>query len=437
MGLGVLGRGIGVAKFLAEAGANLLITDLKKAEDLESALVLLKDFSNIKYVLGEHRLEDFVNVDLVIRAANVPLGSPYLQEAKNNQIPVKMDASLFCKLAPPGVKIIGITGTRGKSTVTHLLYEIIKLANTKTDHRVFLGGNVRGLATLPLLAEVKAGDVVVLELDSWQLQGFGEEQISPEVAVFTTFMPDHLNYYEGDMGRYLADKANIFLYQLVDDKLVVGDQVVDKIKNIYGQQIKTEIKVAGVDDAKDFKIKLIGSHNRYNVGIAIETAKLLGVPLEIIKEAVENFSSLPGRLEFVNTKNGVRYYNDTNATTPDAVIAALQSFPKQTEKIILIGGGADKELDYDGYVREVIKRVKHLILFPGLATEKIKKLLPADFNFTLALSMSEAVFVASQKSVAGDIVLLSPGASSFGLPPSGFKNEYDRGDQFKEAVIKL
>ena len=119
-----------------------------------------------------------------------------------------MDASLFARLASAGVIIIGITGTRGKTTVTNLIYEILK----RVGKRVFLGGNIRGVATLPLLKKVKSGDMVVLELDSWQLQGFGDTKISPQVAVFTNFMRDHMNYYRGDMDQYWSDKANIFKY---------------------------------------------------------------------------------------------------------------------------------------------------------------------------------------------------------------------------------
>ncbi|MEK7104573.1 MAG: Mur ligase family protein, partial [Patescibacteria group bacterium] len=184
MGLGILGRGVNVAKFLAECGAELTITDLKTEEQLAPSLKKLKKFTDIKYVLGRHDLADFSGKDMVIKAAGVPLDSPYIAETRKNNIPVEMDASLFAKLAG-GVIVVGVTGTRGKSTVTHLIYEIIKSSGKK----VFLGGNVKGLATLPLLKKVKNGDIVAMELDSWQLQGFEEAKTSPNVAVFTTFLP--------------------------------------------------------------------------------------------------------------------------------------------------------------------------------------------------------------------------------------------------------
>ena len=193
MGLGLLGRGIGVTKFLAECGADLLITDLKSKKELKSSLDKLEKFKNIKYVLGKHRLADFKNCDFIIKAANVPFDSLYIKEAGKNNIPVEMDASLFAKLSL--ATIIGITGTRGKSTVTNLIYKTLKEHSFK-KRNVFLGGNIKGIATLPLLKKSKREDFVILELDSWQLQGFGDSRISPHISVFTNFLSDHMNYYK-------------------------------------------------------------------------------------------------------------------------------------------------------------------------------------------------------------------------------------------------
>jgi len=471
LGLGLLGRGIGVAVFLAKNGANLLITDLKTEAQLAPALAKIKKavgpvrFKQIKFVLGEHRLEDFKNRDLVIKAAGVPLNSSFVAEAKKNKIPVAMDASLFAELAPAGVKIVGVTGTRGKSTVTHLLYEILNVPRgqvsrgesfgglsrtplgeqrTLGGHQVYLGGNVRGLATLPLLAKVKSGDLVVMELDSWQLQGFGESQISPNVAVFTNLMPDHQNYYgsatlttsQDPMELYFADKANIYLWQQAGDCLIAGPAVAKLIKNkIPSQLIVPEANVV----PKSWQLKLLGEHNRLNIAFAIMATRALDVPEKVIKQAVENFAGVPGRLELVKEIKGIKYYNDTTATVPEAVIAGLKALEKFKGKIILIGGGNDKALNYKQYGKIVPTYLKHLILLPGAGTDKIKSVLPKNFKSKIAnaISMSDAVKQASDLAQVGDLVLLSPGATSFGPPPGGFKNEFDRGDQFVKAVKKL
>lgn len=408
MGLGLLGRGINVAKFLGAQGAKLLITDLKSEEELASSLKELEGYSNIEYVLGEHRLEDFQEKDLIIKAAGVPLDSIYIEEAKKNNIPIEMDASLFTKLAE-GVITVGITGSRGKSTTTQLIYELLKANN----RRVFLAGNVRGVATLPLLNEVKKGDIVVMELDSWQLQGFGDSKISPNISVFTNFLVDHMNYYKGDMDQYFSDKSNIFKYQKEDDVFFRGNTV------------KTDIGTL-VEDVvpDDWNLKLQGQHNRYNISLAISVAKELGVKDEVIKKTVEEFEGVPGRLELVKEEEGISYYNDTTSTTPDALLAALNAIKGD---IILISGGTDKELSYEQVVNS-LNSVKKLILFKGTATDKITPLLNREYE--IVENMKDAVQAAKDSAGEGDSILLSPGAASFGI----FKNEFDRGDQFVQEI---
>lgn len=438
MGLGLLGRGVGDAKFIADCGAEVLVTDLKTKKELASSLQELKGYKNIKYVLGQHRLADFTDCDLVIRSADVKLDSPYLNMARQNNIPIKMDASLFLALAPKVISI-GITGTKGKSTVTALIFQIIEnylKGNKKVKAKVYLGGNVRGLATLPLLKKVKAGDIVVLELDSWQLQGFGEAGLSPHIAVFTNLMADHLNYYGGSMKKYFLDKKNIYRFQTAKDYLVLGKSVLPLVKKSGAVSGKI-VTITSVPD--DWPVKLPGKHNLINMSLAQAVAKILKIPETIVQTTLANFAGLSGRLEFVREFKGVKYYNDTTATMPEAVMAGLEAFVKYRGHIILIGGGNDKSLDYKKYGESIPSYVKKLILLPGLGTDKIKKSLTPNFksNILLADSMAAAVNKAKAIAVAGDIVLLSPGASSFGPPPGGFKNEFDRGDQFTDLVKKL
>ena len=438
MGLGILGRGVNVAKFLAECGAELTITDLKTEGQLASSLKTLSKFPNIKYVLGKHDLVDFSAQDMIIKSAGVPLDSIYIAEAQKNNIPIEMDASLFAKLAKlstSNINVIGITGSKGKSTVTHLIYAIIQEAFKKTKRNVYLGGNVKGLATLPLLKKIKDGDVVVMELDSWQLQGFGDSKISPNIAVFTTFMADHMNYYKGDMDKYFADKANIYRYQKENDYFVAGAQVAKFIKNNDKDGVKGEMVIANKKNIpKRWKIKLSGDHNFDAISLAIKATEKLGIKELTAKKVIEKFKGLRGRLEFVKEIKGIKYYNDTTATMPEAVMVALESFKKYKGKIILIGGGADKNLEYDKYAKSVKKYVKTLILFRGLASNKIISALgKIKFPVEIVDSMKKAMNIARANSKKGDIVLLSPGAASFGV----FKNEFDRGEQFVGLVKKL
>lgn len=426
MGLGLLGRGVGDARFLASKGADLIVTDLKTGEQLKDSLDLLSDFPDITYVLGEHRLEDFQGRDFILKAAGVPLGSIYIKEAERNGIPVKMSASWFLELS--GMPSIGVTGTRGKSTVTHMIAAILKEAAWS----MLIGGNVRGVSTLSLLEEAGEGKIALMELDSWQLQGFGDTKLSPNVSVFTTLLSDHMNYYGDDMDTYLADKANIFLYQDPEDTLVLGAQCAERIFDAYDGRIRAHTVVAGSHDFRaDWPLRIPGEHNRYNAALATEAARALDIDDEIIQKALEGFTGVPGRLELVDTKDSIDFYNDTTATTPDATIAALEALNNdRPRRSIIIMGGADKGLSMDALIAAVTKHAKHVSLLAGTGTDRIRTALPDANVFD---SLEEAVKDAVAHAVAGDAVLLSPGFASFGM----FKNEYDRGDQFNELIQAL
>jgi len=443
LGLGVLGRGVNVAKFLADRGAVLTITDLKTKEELASSVRKLHKYKNIHFVLGGHRISDFKNADMIIKGAGVPLDSPYIKEAIKNKIPVEMDASLFARLAPKGVVVVGVTGTRGKSTVTHLVHHIAKTAGK----RAHIGGNVLGLATLPLLKKAKAGDIVILELDSWQLQGFGDVKISPHIAVFTNFLRDHMNYYKGNMARYFKDKSNIFKHQKKEDLFIMGENMKKNLTAALSAPTtkllssrSTKCVARKSDVPKSWKTRLAGTHNAENIAAAVAVCRALGIPGKIIKKAVESFRGVPGRLEYIRTVKGVRYYNDTTSTTPDALKAALNALDAETKKrparrrIILIAGGNDKELEFEDIAKFISKTAKTLVLMKGTATDKILKALPKKSlcPAAIASSMKEAVAAAQKSAVSGDIILLSPGAASFGV----FKNEFDRGDQFVKNVMR-
>ncbi len=458
MGLGLLGRGVGDAEFLASCGAELTITDLKSAEELAPSLERLRAYPSIRYTLGEHKLEEFEGKDFILKAAGVPLDSPFIAHAKEKGIPVKMSASWFMELTD--VPVIGVTGTRGKSTVTHMLHAILK----EDGQNVLLGGNVRGVSTLALLNDVAEDSIALFELDSWQLQGFGDAKLSPDIAVFTTFLDDHANYYhrvsermaelalrypegakmgssayKGDVDQYLSDKANIFLNQDAIDTLILGAQCAGLIEGKYEDVIKAHVVKAGAQDLRaDWELKIPGEHNRYNAALALEAARALGIDDAVIREALTEFEGVPGRLEFIREKDGVKFYNDTTATTPDATIAALKALSENAghpmssiePRIILIMGGADKGLDMRTLVEEAEIRAKKIILLAGSGTKFLSTYLQ---DASVYESLETAVKDAVASAQPGDVVLLSPGFASFGM----FKNEYDRGDQFNVIVKAL
>ena len=291
---------------------------------------------------------------------------------------------------------------------------------------------MRGIATLPLLKKVKKRDYVVLELDSWQLQGFGESKMSPHIAVFTTFMDDHLDYYKGDRKKYLSDKAHIFLHQEKNDFLILGRQASLLIRKKYGKKIKSKI-ISPVNIPSNWKVSLLGQHNVDNITLAISVANILKIPKEIIKKTVENFKEVPGRMELVKTYKKIKIYNDTTATTPHATLAALKALSHK-KNVVLIIGGANKHLDMKEFLKEIPKYTKAVFVLPGTGTGKISRDLkkfavPVVFVKNLKWAVRESLKTAQQ----GDIILFSPAFASFGM----FKNEFDRGEQFDKIIRAL
>lgn len=417
MGLGLLGRGIGDAAFLAGLGAQLTVTDRKSEAELAGSLKQLSGFSNIRYVLGAHHVEDFQRADMVIKAAGVPRDSPSIKAARDTGVAVYMSTALFAKFArQTGATIVGITGTRGKSTVTHMIHHAL----ARAAKRAHLGGNVRGLSTLSLLPQVRSGDIAVLELDSWQLQGFGDLRMSPDVAVFTNLLMDHLNYYP-DMDAYFADKANIFKYQKANDALIAGAQILDRIS----ASRPPAPPLVPEPIAADWQLQIRGAHNRDNAALAAAALCALGLADQEIRSGLESFRPVEGRLQFVSELRGVKIYNDNNATTPDATVAALQAFPG--ERIVLIAGGADKGIPLDVLVEEIKQRASAVILLPGTGTDRLAPQLETSVRVN---DMMEAVETAFGSARPGDVLLLSPGFASFGL----FTNEYERNDAFLHAL---
>jgi UDP-N-acetylmuramoylalanine--D-glutamate ligase len=428
MGLGLHGGGVGVVKFLAQQGAKILVTDLKTKKELKESIEKLATakvaktgkIAKIQYILGKHRVGDFKNADLIIKNPGVPRNSEYLKIAKKNKIPIETDIGLFFELCP-SKNIIGVTGTKGKSTAATLIYEILK-----TKYKTILAGNIR-TSVLEELPKITKNTIVVLELSSWQLEDIKPHKISPHIAVITNIMQDHLNRYKG-IGDYIKSKKIIFNFQKPDDILILNHD--DKIVSKFAKESKGKVIYYFKKQALKYSkyIQIMGEHNLKHISAALAVAKLFKVPSDLIKKTLINFKGIAGRLEFIREISGIKYYNDTTATTPEATITALNSFPGK--KIILIAGGTDKKLNFKELARIIHKKVKLLILLPGTATQKLTS---RRLVARRAKNMKEAVKIASRIAERNDIVLLSPGCASFGL----FKHEFDRGEQFQKCIKLL
>jgi len=389
MGLGLHGGGVGVAKFFAKQGADVLVTDLKTKKQLKKSIDKLKGLP-VKFVLGEHREKDFKEADLVIKNPAVRKDSPFLKMAKK----VKTDIQIFFDLFEG--ETIGITGTKGKSTAATLIYNLLK----KEYPNIFLAGNI-GITPLEVLEKINKNSRVVLELSSFELEDLKK---SPRIAAITTLFEDHLNRYK-NLREYINSKKPIFKYQNKNDVLFLNKD------NKYTKLLTKEAK---------------GKVIFFKEGeLAVKIADYFKIPQKDIKKVLSSFRGVPHRQEYIATVNGVKYINDTASTTPQSTIMAIERF----RNIILIAGGEDKNLNYEELRKEIKKEVKHLILFPGTATDKLKK----GLDYTLVESMKQAVKKASQLAQKGDVVLLSPGAASFNM----FENEFDRGNQFIKYVKEI
>ncbi|MDD4606846.1 MAG: UDP-N-acetylmuramoyl-L-alanine--D-glutamate ligase [Patescibacteria group bacterium] len=425
VGLGLLGRGWRDARFFAQQGAQVTVTDLKTKKELQPSIDKLKKYK-IKYVLGKHNPEDFKKQDLIIRGPSVPLNSFYFKIAQKHKIPIEMDESLFAKNFQ-GL-IIGVTGTRGKTTTSTLIYEILKKYFKKN---IYLAGNIVDTATLPLINKISQHSIVVMELSSWQLQGWHTSKISPHLSVITNIYPDHLNYYQGSMEKYVADKKAIYQYQGAQDFLFLNQD--NNYTKKFQKETKSRIKFFSYKNVpKSWSFKIQGQHNLENIAVAIQVAQNMHIPLKIIKQVVTNFKGVPDRLEKIRTFKKVDYYNDTTATTPEALISGLQALGKN-KNIVLITGGADKQLSFSKITPMIKKHVKKIILLEGTGTDRMKKFLPKNLINNQYTNLKSAVLKAQELSQVGNIILFSPACASFGM----FINEFDRGRQFKKIVKNL
>lgn len=445
-GLGLHGGGVGSAEFFARQGADVTVTDLKKKSVLKESLQKLKQFKNIRYVLGKHVEADFKNQDIIVVGPGIPASSPFLKIAKKSGAKLVTDIQIFFEECE--APIYAVTGTKGKTTTTMLLYAMIQ-----KKWKAHLGGNIR-VSVLGILPKIKKDHRVVLELSSFQVETLAAMKKSPHGAIVTNLSPDHLDRYVSQKAYYRS-KYDIFLHQKANDIAVLNydtkelhEAAKTLASKVYWFSSKKKvpqglyINNSHVVFRKEGKekiffpvtsISLSGEHNVENVLAATLLAYFAGVPVRTIEKVLKNFSAVPGRLEKVRTFKRRTFVNDTTATVPISTIVALRSFQKP---VVLICGGSEKNLSFKELVREVGKQVRFVVLMNDKASFRILREVKRQkigVPYVFADSMRQAVKKAYEESKESEIILLSPACASFGL----FKNEFDRGDQFVTAVKRL
>ena len=448
LGLGLNEGGVGSARFFAKHGASVKVTDLKTRDALKSSLEKLAEFPEIEYILGEHRYEDIDWADIIIRNPALRKDNEYRVYAEKSGKTVETDVGIFLQFVKPE-QMIGVTGTKGKSTTASLIYwalqqgkdsgEIINRESSEinearmTKEGVILAGNI-GKSVLDLLDVITSETRVVLELSSFQLEAFEKHHLSPHIAVITNILPDHLNYYSS-MDEYSEAKKVIGLYQKPNDLLIIqkDDSMVDTPAFLEGIKSKL-IKFSKDDLPEEFEPTLLGDHNLNNYAAALAVVNQLipqGETLQgLTLEAMKRFQGADFRLQLTGKFRGIRIYNDSAATMPEATIRALETIKSP----ILIVGGMDKGLPYDKLAHEIDRKAKAVYFIDGTATEKLRPMLQHR-NIIRSIYTDFESLLKDLKLEAreGDTILFSPAATSFNF----FQNEFDRGTKFNEAVNRI
>ncbi|MBN1428588.1 MAG: UDP-N-acetylmuramoyl-L-alanine--D-glutamate ligase [Anaerolineae bacterium] len=447
--MGLARQGVALAKWLCSIGAQVAITDMRTAEQLVDPIKEL-DGLPISYALGGHPPYVLSGADLICLSGGVSPDQAVIQEAVKLGVGLSNDAQLFLDRCP--CDVIGITGSAGKTTTTTLIGKMCEKANRLT----WVGGNI-GNPLITDLPYIKPTDIVVMELSSFQTEIM---TTSPHVAAVLNVTPNHLDRHK-TMDAYIEAKARLLDNQVVGDIAVLGydDPTAASLASrarhelaFFSGRVPPDVGAWLVDDrlmcrprfeaplepvCTTAEINLRGYHNVLNTLAACAIAGVAGIPIEAMSQAILEFKPVAHRLEEVRQVDSVTYINDSIATTPERVIAALQAYPDRT--IVLLLGGRDKKLPWDDLLRIAVHRCRAIITFgeAGLMiaqkVDQIRRAMVIDMTLEQADSMEDVVRLASELAYEGDFVLLSPGCTSY----DKYADFEERGEHFRELVRRL
>lgn len=452
--LGLARQGMALARYLVREGATVTISDLRDAEELREALGSLSDIP-AHFVLGEHPFSILSDADLVCLSGGVPVHAPIVVEAQRRGIPLSNDAQLFLERC--SAPVVGITGSSGKTTTTALVGRMLQRDRFLT----WVGGNI-GRPLVDRLWEIREEDRVVMELSSFQLEVMS---VSPEVAAVLNVTPNHLDRHR-TMAAYTAIKKRILDFQGSNGLAVLSEddegsrrlatavrgrlaffsaqnQTTDDINANTGAYIRDRKLTVRLGDREHAicltdEVKLLGRHNLQNVLAACVLAAAVGVSIDVMRDVATSFTGVEHRLQFVRTLNGVRYYDDSIATAPERTVAALRAFDVP---VVLLAGGKDKSLPWDEMAQITLQRARHVVAFGEAAQlveseiHKAERTQPGATleGLTRVGTLEEAVDVAARVARPGEVVLLSPGGTSF----DAYRDFVERGHRFQALVQAL
>ena len=449
--LGAARQGLALARWLVKQGASVTLSDKRSEVELASTRATLGGLP-IEWALGGHPVELLDQADVLCLSGGIPLSLPIVEAALKRGIPLSNDTQVFMEAVP--CKTIGITGSAGKTTTTTLVGQMAKEAY---GEHAYIGGNI-GDPLINYVDDMQPSDLAILEISSFQLE---QMAISPNVAAILNITPNHLDRH-GSMEAYTASKARILEFQSTKDTAVLGrddtgawnlrSKAIGKLHSFGFSKMDENGEGTYYDDGilylyehrvdipllRRDQIQLRGDHNVSNILAAFAIGHAAGFPLDAMLTAAEEFRGVAHRLEFAREVRGARWYNDSIATAPERTMAAIRSFD---EPIVLLLGGRDKNLPWDELANLIHQRVDHVVVF-GEAAEKIKKAIARDvfegsvkrpFTLDHVEHLQDAIHKAAEVAEPGDIVLLSPGGTSF----DEFKDFEERGEKFRLWVQKL
>lgn len=439
MGLGRFGGGLGAAKFLAENGAQVTVTDLKEEHELSDSVSMLKGLG-IRFVLGRHETSDFTGADMVVVSPAVPRDSKYIAEARNAGVMLQTEVGLFIQLCP--APICGVTGSNGKTTTVSMIQSILEYS----DRSFWIGGNIGG-SLLSFLPRISTEDRVVLELSSFQLEWLGEMKWSPQIAAVLNLTPNHLDRHVL-FEMYENAKSTILEYQKSTDTAVLvrddpGSRALsDRVRGSL-VWVGTDLDCSGITLDKGWiteriyktsnrifdttQLKVPGRHNILNAMTAVACTHEMGINYDSISNGLLSFKGIPHRLEFVGEHNSIKFYNDSKATTPESTIVGVNAFET---RVIPILGGYDKGMVFNHMAHEIADKIRWAALIGTTATAISKALEKAGVQSAIFDSLEEAFTGCISHAEDGDVVLLSPGCASYDM----FSDYEKRGEIFSSLV---
>ncbi len=443
--VGAAKSGLAAVHFLLGCGARVILTDKKNRGELEGGVIPLietaRHSGELILQLGGHQIDSFRSCDFVVVSPGVPLALPEFETSRKAGVPIMAEIELAYRHL--NGRIIGITGSNGKTTTTTLVYGLLAGAGFKAH----AAGNI-GTPLISYAANSSSENIYSVELSSFQLEGI--HQFRPFVGAILNLTPDHLDRYPG-YEQYIDAKRRIFMNQKVTDYAVLNADdprteamastvsakpvLFSRLRTlecgtfVRGNRVLYKDETGETDLFPVSAVGLKGTHNLENVLAACAMAILAGAPAESLEESVRSFKGVEHRIEWVAESSGVQYYNDSKATNVDATIKSLEAFPGN---ILLIAGGRDKGGDFTVLKELVREKVKHLVLI-GEAAGKIREALAGAVETSDARTMEEAVSMCRSLAQPGDIVLLAPACASFDM----FRDYEQRGRVFKEAVRTL